>query len=167
MSETKRAALSVGEAARRLSVSPDTIRNYCQRGWLHCIRSRGKHRRISLRSIESFESQRNPEQTKPQSTRFQVTATRALDEEFEIYYLGNGAYPNSIELGYICNASHFGSSWKDVTPSSIFRRVAQQFGGGTFRVVRVLDGEVVTERTIQVPGPTEDEVVISREIALD
>jgi excisionase family DNA binding protein len=167
INETKRATLSVGEAARRLDVSADTIRNYCERGWLHCIRSRGKHRRISLRSIESFESQKHAGQLKPESPTLSAVARPVADEEFEIYYLGNEAHPNDIELGYICNASQFGQSWKGVTPSSIFSYVAQQFGGGAFRIARVLDGNVVSERTVQVPGATKDEVLISREIALD
>ena len=102
MSKTKRTTLSVGEAAKRLDVSPDTIRNYCEREWLHNVRSRGNHRRITLRSIESFEAQRRPTQPKPQSTKSPPIVLPAVEEEFEIYYLGNEAYPNGIEAGYIC-----------------------------------------------------------------
>lgn len=58
--------------------------------------------------------------------------------------------------------------WKEMTASSILAYVGTQFGGGTFQIVRVLDGEVVSERTLYVPGPTkEDEVLITRETALD
>ena len=69
MSKTRNPTLSVGETARRLRVSPNTVRNYCDRGWLHCIRGRGIHRRISLRSIESFEAQRRPDQPTPQAEK--------------------------------------------------------------------------------------------------
>ncbi len=148
-------------------MSPDTVRNYCERGWLHCIRVRGKHRRISLRSIESFEAQRRPDQPKPQAEKPSSRVCHVVDEDFEIYYLGNEAHPNGIEPGYICNASHFGQMWKDMTPCTILVYVGQQFGGGKFRIVRVRDGEVVSERTVYLPGPTKDEVLISREVALD
>lgn len=168
VTKTKRTTLSVGEAARRLDVSPDTVRNYCEREWLHCIRSLGNHRRITLRSIESFEAQRRADEPNPRSTNSSPRALPVVDEELEIYYLGNETYPNSIEAGYVCNASFFGRIWKGVTPSSILMYVAGQFGGGVFRIVRVLDGQAVSERTIQVPGPTkEQEVLITREIALD
>ena len=167
VSKTKRTTLSVDEAARRLDVSPDTIRNYCERDWLHCIRSHGNHRRITVRSIESFEAQRRPKQPDPQLTKSLPMVLHAVDEELEIYYVGNEAYPNDIEAGYICNASFFRRTWKGVTPSSILSYVASEFGGGVFRIVRVLDGDVVSERTIHVPGPTKDEVLITREIALD
>ena len=167
MSKTERMSLSVGEAARRLDVSPDTIRNYCERDWLHCVRSRGNHRRITLRSIESFEAQRRPNQRNPQSTVPPPIASPPVDEEFEIYYLGNQEHPNDIEAGYICNASFFNRIWTGMTPSSMLTYVASQFGGGVYRIVRVLDGEVVSERTIYVPGPTKDDVFITREITLD
>lgn len=167
MSKTERTSLSVGEAARRLDVSPDTIRNYCERDWLHCVRSRGNHRRITLRSIESFEAQRRPTQPSPKSTMTPPITLPAVDEEFEIYYLGNEDYPNNIEAGFICNASFFSRIWIGMTPSSILTYVAGQFGGGEYRIVRVLDGEVVSERTIQVPGPTKDEVFVTRDVALD
>lgn len=129
-------------------------------------RGRGNHRRITLRSIESFEAQRRADEPNPRSTNSSPRALPVVEEELEIYYLGNEAYPNSIEAGYVCNASFFGRIWKGVTPSSILMYVAGQFGGGVFRIVRVLDGQVVYERTIQVPGPTkEQEVLITR--ALD
>ena len=167
MSQTRRTTLSVGEAARRLDVSPDTIRNYCERDWLHCIRSRGNHRRITLRSIESFEAQRGPNQPSAKPTITPSITLPAVDEEFEIYYLGNQDYPNNIEAGFICNASFFSRIWTGMTPSSILTYVAGQFGGGEYRIVRVLDGEVVSERTIYVPGPTKDDVHIIREVTLD
>jgi len=167
VSKTKRTTLSVGEAARRLDVSPDTVRNYCKRDWVHCVRSRGGHRRITLRSIESFEEQRRPNQPNPQLTTTVSKVLPVVEEEFEIYYLGNDACPNDIEPGYICNASFFRITWKGLTPSSILMYAAREFGGGAFRIVRVLDGDIVSERTIHVPGPTKDEVPITREIALD
>jgi hypothetical protein len=91
----------------------------------------------------------------------------AVEEEFEIYYLGNQNHPNEMEAGYICNASYFGQTWKGVTPSSILWYVGQQFGGGTFQIVRVRDGEVVSERTIYLPGPTKLDVIMHRETALN
>ena len=167
MSRAKRSTLSVGETARRLDVSPDTVRNYCERGWLHCIRVRGNHRRISLQSIESFEAQRRSDQPKPQAERPSSRVLRVVEEDFELYYLGNETHPNGIEPGYICNASCFGQMWKGVTPSTILMYVGREFGGGVFRIVRIRDGEVVSERTVYLPGPTKNDVPISRELALD
>ena len=168
MSKTKKPTLSVGETARRLDVSPDTVRNYCERGWLHCTRGRGNHRRISLRSIESFEAQRRPDQPKPPTEKPSSRVMPVVEEDFEIYFLGNEAHPNGIETGYICNASCFGQMWKGVTPSTLLMYVAKDFGGGTFRIVRLRDGEVVSERVVYLPGPTKvDEVLMSREMALD
>lgn len=167
MGKTKRTTLSVGEAARRLDVSPDTIRNYCERDWLQCIRSRGHHRRISLQSIQSFEAQRRVDQpNQPGEKPFRKVAP-VRDEEFELYYLGNEAHPNAIEAGYICNASFLRRIWIGMTPASIQSYVASQFGGGAYRIVRVLDGEVVYERVIYLPGPTKEEVRMMREVALD
>lgn len=165
MSKTRNPTLSVGETARRLDVSPDTVRNYCERGWLHCTRGRGNHRRISLRSIESFEAQRRRDQPKPPTENLPSRVTPVVDEDFELYFLGNEAHSNGIEPGYICNASCFGQTWKGVTPSNLLIYVAGEFGGGTFRIVRVRDGEVVSERIVYLPGPTnKDEVLISREV---
>ena len=167
MNKTKNPTLSVGETARRLGVSPDTVRNYCERGWLRCIRGRGNHRRISLSSVESFEAQRRPDQPNPPAEKTPSRGSRVVDEDFEIYYLGNEAHPNRIEPGYICNASFFRLMWKDMTPSTILVYVGQQFGGGAFQIVRVRDGEVVSQRTVYLPGPTKDEVAITREMSLD
>ena len=58
--KTKSQTLSVGETAKRLDVSPDSVRNYCERGSLRFLRLRGSHRRVLLRSIEAFEAQRRP-----------------------------------------------------------------------------------------------------------
>ena len=167
MTKSKNSTLSVGETARRLNVSPDTIRNYCERGWLDCIRGRGNHRRISLRSIESFEAQRRPDRPNPSVETPYLRASHIVEDEIEIYYLGNEAHPNGIEAGYICNASLFGQIWVGMTPSSILKYLGQQFGGGAFRIVRVRDGVVVSERSVSLPGPTRDEVLIIREIAMD
>jgi excisionase family DNA binding protein len=167
MSKTKKPTLSVGETARRLDVSPDTVRNYCERGWLDCIRGRGNHRRISLRSVESFEAQRRPDRPNPSSEKPSSRVLRVVEEDFEIYYLGNEAHPNGIEPGYICNASFLSQLRKGMTPSTISMYVGQQFGGGSFRIVRIRDGEVVSERTVYLPGPTKDDVPNMREVALD
>jgi hypothetical protein len=152
------------KTARRFDVSPDTVRNYCERHWLDCRRSRGNHHRITIRSIESFEAQRRSNQPNAQTVESPPRVLPVADEEFEIYYLGNETHPNKIEAGYVCNASEI---WKGVTPSSILRFVGKQFGGGTFRIVRVRDGEVVSERTIYLPGNTKDEVVVTRDDVLD
>jgi hypothetical protein len=167
MNKTKNSTLSVGETARRLGVSPDKVRNYCERDWLHCIRGRGNHRRISLRSIESFEAQRRPDQPNPPAEKTSSRGLAVVDEDFEIYYLGNEAHPNRIEPGYICNASLFSQMWKGMTPSTILVYVGQEFGGGAFQIVRVRDGEIVSQRTVYLPGTTKDEVLINRQLALD
>src|SRR5713226_1327542 len=101
MKRYKSATLSVGETAKRLDVSPDTVRNYCEQGLLQCIRVRGNHRRILIRSIDAFEARRKPYEltpplTKPQQQRHKV------EEDYEIYYVGNDAHPNKIEPGLIC-----------------------------------------------------------------
>ncbi len=105
--KTKSQTLSVGETAKRLDVSPDSVRNYCERGWLQFVRLRGSHRRVLLRSIEAFEAQRRP--NKPDASRLPEPPPqkRQVDEDFEIYYLGNDLYPNELNRGYICNLSFF------------------------------------------------------------
>jgi helix-turn-helix protein len=99
--------LSVGETAKRLDVSPDSVRNYCERGWLQCTCGRGNHHRVLLRSIESFEAQRHPK--KPIQDPEPAKQRHHVDDEFEIYYLGNEGHPNDMELRYICNLSFFGA----------------------------------------------------------
>jgi hypothetical protein len=111
--------------------------------------------------------QRQPNEPNPQIAQSSSEISSLIDEEIEIYYLGNETHPNTIEPGYICSASHFRMTWKGVTPSSILGYVAREFGGGNFQIVRVLDGTAVSERTIHVPGPTKDDVLMTREIALD
>lgn len=173
MAKRKRAThpqtLSVGETARRLDVSPDTVRNYCERGLLQFIRVRGNHRRVLLASIESFEAERR---APANELTVQVTSpanqSQTIDEDFEIYYLGNDQYPNDFEAGYICNLSFFVCSiTQDVRLSSILTYVGIQFGGGNFRLVRLRDFEVVSERLVSLPGPTKEAVLVMREISTD
>ncbi len=166
--KTKSQTLSVGETAKRLDVSPDSVRNYCERGWLEFVRLRGSHRRVLLRSIEAFEAQRRP--NKPDASRLPEPPLqkRQVDEDFEIYYLGNDLYPNELNRGYICNLSFF----KDLlpggsNPSTILGDVGRIFGGGTFKILRIRDGEVISERIISVPGPTKDDVAIMREVYMN
>jgi excisionase family DNA binding protein len=165
---TKARTLSVGESAKRLDVSPDTIRNYCERGWLQFVRMRGHHRRILLDSIESFESQRRPT---TKDSVVQITAppkqSPPIDEDFEIYYLGNDSFPNDFEPGYICNLSFFVRSiTSNVQISSILAYVGIQFGGGNFRLVRIRGAEIVSERFVSLPGSTKQDVLVIREVAL-
>jgi helix-turn-helix protein len=166
--KTKSQTLSVGETAKRLDVSPDSVRNYCERGWLQFFRLRGKHRRVMLRSIEAFEAQRRPNKPDPSRLPEPPPQKRQVDEDFEIYYLGNDLYPNELDRGYICNLSFF----KDLfpggfNPSTILGDVGRIFGGGTFKILRIRDGEVISERIISVPGPTKDDVAIMREVYMD
>lgn len=164
----KSGTLSVGETAKRLDVSPDTVRNYCQRGWLQFTRGRGNHRRVLLRSIESFEAQRNPKKSDSVAAPEPFQQERQIDDEFEIYFFGNEHHPNQIEHGYICNLSFF----KDllpggVNPSTILGDVGRVFGGGTFKIVRLRDGEMISERIFSLPGPTKGEVAVMRELYMD
>jgi len=46
--------LSVTAAARMAGVSPDTIRNWCDKGDLPSVRTAGGHRRISSRGLDSL-----------------------------------------------------------------------------------------------------------------
>lgn len=167
MAIRKSPTLSVGETARRLSVSADTIRNYCKKGFLRCVRTKGKHRRILLSSIQAFETQRTREQATPEPERVRPNLPE-IDEEFEIYYLGNPSYSNDLDLGFICNVSHIEQIGHWNGPSGLVQFVGQFFGGGTYKVRRVRDGNVVSERVIELPGPTkDDQVSIFRESALD
>ena len=163
MKSSKSATLSVGETAKRLGVSADTVRHYCEQGLLRCARTRGNHRRIPICSIQAFENHRNPDQA---DTLPEKLPTRAQEpeDEFEIYYVRNDRYPNDLEPGYICNVSHIRRLGHWNGPSCILPFVAEIFGGGTFVIRRVRDGAVVQQREITVPGPTEeDEVVVSRD----
>ncbi len=161
--------LSVGQTAKRLDISPDSVRNYCERGWLECIRGKANHRRILLRSIEAFEAQRRPPETEFSAQRSTVPRqSRPIDEDFEIYYLGNDRYPNNLEPGYICNLSFFVSLITvHVNPSLILTYVGTQFGGGSFKILRVRDAEVISERIVSLPGPTKDDVIVMRQLAMD
>lgn len=160
--------LSVGETAKRLDISPDSVRNYCERGWLQCIRKRGNHRRILLRSVESFEAQRNPKKPDPVEASKSLQLKSQIDDEFEIYYLGNVHYPNEIDQGYICNFSFFEALIPGgLNPSTILVDVGKMFGGGTFKIMRLRDGEVISERIFDLPGPTKNDVVVMREINMD
>jgi hypothetical protein len=167
-SKTKSQTLSVGETVPRLNVSPDSVRNYCERGWLQFFRARGKHRRVLLRSIEVYEAQRRP--NKPDAPRLPEPPTqkRQVEEDFEIYYLGNELYPNELNRGYICNLSFFKDLFPDgLNPSTILGDVGRIFGGGSFKILRIRDREVISERIISVPGPSKDDVAIMREVYLD
>jgi hypothetical protein len=160
--------LSVGETAKRLDISTDSVRNYCERGWLQCIRARGNHRRILVRSIESFEAQRNPKRPERAETPQGLPQARRIEDEFEIYYLGNANYPNGVDPGYICNFSFFEAMLPGgLNTSTMLADVGRMFGGGTFKIVRVRDGEVISERVFSLPGPTKNDVVMMREVNLD
>lgn len=164
----KSGTLSVGETAKRLDVSPDTVRNYCERGWLQFTRGRGNHRRVLLRSIESFEAQRNPKKSDSVAAAQPIQQERQIDDEFEIYFLGNEHHPNQIEQGYICNLNFFKDLLPDgPNPSTILGDVGRVFGGGTFKIVRLRDGEMILERIFSLPGPTKDEVAIMRQLYMD
>ena len=59
MRNTTAAVISVGEAARRLGVSPETIRNYIMRGIINeedvaRLPGRQGHRRISVSAIQKL-----------------------------------------------------------------------------------------------------------------
>ncbi len=45
--------LSTGQAAERLSVTPDTILKWIKRGWIPATRTAGGHYRISQQDVES------------------------------------------------------------------------------------------------------------------
>ena len=165
---TKLQTLSVGETAQRLNVSPDTVRNYCERGLLEFIRKGGNHRRVLIRSIESFETQRNPKKPDSVATPQALQQKPRIKDEFEVYYLGNEENPNDIARGYICNFSFFESMLPaGFSPSTIMRDLGSLFGGGNFKILRVRDGEVISERTFSLPGPTKDEVRVMREVSMD
>ena len=160
--------LSVGETAKRLDISPDSVRNYCERGWLQFIRGRGNHRRVLLRSIESFEAQRNPKKPDPVGAPQALQQKRRIEDEFEIYYLGNEEYPNGIGRGYVCNLGFFEALLPaGSNPSTILRDVGSMFGGGIFKILRVRDGEVISERIFSLPGPTKGDVAVMREMYMD
>jgi excisionase family DNA binding protein len=134
--------LSVGETAKRLDVSADTVRNYTEQGLLRCVRTRGNHRRIPISSIRVFENHRKPDQTDALPEEL-PTRAREPEDEFEIYYVRNDRYPNHLEPGYICNVSHIRLLGYWDGPSSTVPFLAQIFGGGVFVVRRVRDGVVV------------------------
>lgn len=160
--------LSVGVTAKRLDISPDSVRNYCERGWLQFTRGRGNHRRILLRSIESFEAQRSPQKLESIEAPRPLPPKPGTEDEFEVYYLGNTDYPSGMDQGYICNFGFFEALLPGgFNPSTILTNVGRMFGGGTFRVLRVRDGEVISERIFTLPGPTKNEVVIMRELSMD
>ncbi len=166
MGGRKSKTVSVGEAARRLGVSTDTIRNYCDQGLLQYVRTKGKQRRILLSSIEALEARRKP-QHMTQDTEKSPLKLPEVKEEFELYYLGNESYPNALEPGFICNVSQIPCLGRWEGPSYILPFIGQVFGGGIYKMVRVRDGNVVSERTIELPGPTkEDQIGMPRDIFL-
>ena len=90
-----------------------------------------------------------------------------MEEDAEIYYLGNERYPNEIELGYVCNFSFFKDLLPDgFNPSTVLGDVGRLFRGGMFKIMWLRDGEVISERIFSLPGPTNNEVVVSREMYL-
>lgn len=166
--KTRSQTLSVGETAKRLDISPDSVRNYCERGWLQCIRARGNHRRILLRSIESFEAQRSPKKTESAKAPQTPPQKQKIVDEFEIYYLGNADYPSEVDRGYICNFNFFEAMLPGgFNVSTMLADVGRMFGGGTFKILRVRDGEVISERVFSLPGPTKNDVAMMREVNLD
>jgi hypothetical protein len=56
---------------------------------------------------EAFEAQRRPNKPDPSRPPELLPQKRQVDEDFEIYYLGNDLYPNELNRGYICNLSFF------------------------------------------------------------
>jgi hypothetical protein len=88
-----------------------------------------------------------------------------VDEDVEIYYLGNRQYPNNLETGYVCNFSMFEYSHDPAALSSVAQCLLHEFGGGTFKIARVRDGFVVNERIIDLPGPTKQfDIDVNREV---
>ncbi len=82
--------------------------------------------------------------------------------------IGRIAYPNELDRGYICNSSFFGWIEQGSGFSSILMNVAKEFGGGTSKLLRVRDGEVISSRVVDLPGPTNDLGVIApREMLMD
>jgi excisionase family DNA binding protein len=47
-------AITIGEAARMLGVTPQTISRWCSAGQLEYIRTLGGHRRISLNAVRKI-----------------------------------------------------------------------------------------------------------------
>ncbi len=164
MPSRKSTTVSVGEAARRLGRSPDTIRNYRDQGLLQYVRTKGKQRRVLLSSIEALEARLKPEHMTQDSEKPPLKLPE-LEDEFELYYLGNESYPNALEPGYICNVSQILCLGHWAGPSSVLPFVGKVFGGGNYKVIRVRDGNVVSERPIELPGPTrEDGIVMARDL---
>jgi hypothetical protein len=58
-------------------------------------------------SIEAFEAQRRPNKPDPSRLPEPPPQKRHVDENCEIYFLGNDLYPNELDRGYICNLSFF------------------------------------------------------------
>ena len=70
-----------------------------------------------------------------------------------------------MDQGYICNFGFFeGLLPGGFNPSTILADVRRMFGGGTFKVLRVRDGEVISERIFALPGPTKNDVDVMREL---
>lgn len=64
---------STREAARMLGVSLGTVQNMVERGTLQAWKTAGGHRRVSLRAIESYLRQRQPEfQVPPSSVNLKI-----------------------------------------------------------------------------------------------
>lgn len=164
MAGCKSRTLSVGETARRLGISPDTVRNYCERGLLQFARTSGNHRRILVRSVEAFEQQRRPTEPTPSREKPRPPQPK-LDEDIEFYYEGNDAYPNNLEPGFVCTLSFLAYAHNGGGISSMAQFLLREFGGGTYRIAKVREGFVVNERTIELPGPTKDlEITMAREV---
>lgn len=60
---------STREAARLLGVSLGTVQNMVERGTLQAWKTAGGHRRVSMRAIEAYLQQRQPQYQAPPSSR--------------------------------------------------------------------------------------------------
>ena len=134
--------------------------------WVAALHSQDRQSSPNIAEVNRIlEAQRNPKKPDPveASTSFQFRP--GIHDEFEIYYLGDSDYPNEIDQGYICNFSFFEALIPSgFNASTILANVGKVFGGGAFKIMRLRDGEVIHERTFELPGPTKDEVVVMREI---
>jgi hypothetical protein len=118
-----------------------------------------------LQSVIALEKQRRPTEPEPVVEKA-CRQPAKVDEDTEIYYMGNRRYPNDLEAGYVCNLSFFQYSHDPAALSSVAQFLLHEFGGGTFRIARVRNGFVVNERIIDLPGPTKDlELTANREVA--
>jgi excisionase family DNA binding protein len=61
--------LRIGQAARLLNLSVDTLRRWDRQGRLRAGRTRGDHRRYALSEIQAFAARRDQPRTRPSFSR--------------------------------------------------------------------------------------------------